>query len=360
MRNKIKNLSFPKRFLARLTFINIVVITALVGVSGWSIYNTACVLADGLTTMTNDNQTLFEKTLLQYLLFFSITTIFIGSLAHFYLTKKLINPVQEIILSMKKMKQGEYPSQINVKAKGELAELISQFNDLVQQLKSNEEQRRKLVSDLSHEFRTPLSNLSGYLKALQTGVIDGDQKLYQSLNEETNRLIHLVEQMELLKEWNYVSSQTFMEKSSVQIKTLVEKSIEMFKWTLLETNIKVNVDIEPSMLTVNSEALIQVISNLMDNAINYYEGTGPIIIKGTNLKTEYILTITGPGKRITEHDRQRIFERFYRTDHSRSRDSGGTGLGLAISKEIIEQHKGKIDVSSKNNVHTFWVTLPKD
>jgi len=351
---------FPKQFIVRLTFINILVITALVSVSGWAIYNTACVLADGLVTMTNEKQNLFEKTLLQYLLFFSISTIIFGSFAHYYLTKKLIHPLQKIIFSMKKMKQGEYPSRIKVKEKGEIGELISHFNDLVQQLKSNEEQRQKLVSDLSHEFRTPLSNLNGYLKSLQSGVIDGDKKLYQSLYEETNRLIHLVEQMELLKEWDRVSSQTFMEKSQVQIKTLVEKSIEMFKWTLLETNIKVNVDIEPSMLTVNSEALIQVISNLMDNAINYYEGTGPIIIKGTNLKTEYILTITGPGKRITEHDRQRIFERFYRTDHSRSRDSGGTGLGLAISKEIIEQHKGKIDVSSKNNVHTFWITLPKE
>lgn len=350
----------PKQFLFRLTYINIMVITAFIGLSSWAIYNTACVLADGLVAMSNPKQAQFEATLLQYLWIFSISTIIIGSLTHFYLTKKLIHPLRELIYSTKKMKKGEYPNPITVSSEGEIGELISHFNDLVRQLEANEQHRQKRFSDLSHEFRTPLSNLTGYLCALQSGVIEGDEKLYHSLHEESKRLVHLVEQMEQLKEWDHVSNQIFTEKSPVNMTKLVEQLVEVFSWVSRQANIKVNVDVASSVIMVNSGAIAQVISNLIDNAIRYYEGTGPITIKGINLQSEYKLFVTGPGKSISLADQERIFERFYRTDHSRSLELGGSGLGLAISKEIIEHHGGMIGVTSKENLHTFWFRLPKE
>ena len=349
----------PKQFLFRLTFINILVIAAFVGLSSWAIYNTACVLADGLTSMSNQKQAQFETTLFQYLWIFSISTIIIGSLIHFYLTKKLIHPLKELISSTKRLKQGEYPNPIQAKSDGEIGELISHFNDLIKQLEDNELHRQKLVSDLSHEFRTPLSNLKGYLRALQSGVIQGDEKLYQSLFNESKRLIHLVEQMEQLKEWDHVSTQSFSEKSLVQIEKIVEQSIEMFRWAIEQEDINMQVDVAPSIIKLNSGAISQVISNLLDNAIRYYEGSGSITIKGIDSQSEYRLSIAGPGKSLSIDEQERIFERFYRVDHSRSREYGGSGLGLAISKEIIEHHRGKIGVISEENVHTFWFSLPK-
>ncbi|WP_156288861.1 sensor histidine kinase [Oceanobacillus salinisoli] len=301
-----------------------------------------------------------DHRLFQYLWIFSISTITIGSLTHFYLTKKLIHPLRELIHSTKKMKQGEYPTPIEIKPEGEIGELMSHFNDLVKQLEANEKHRQKLVSDLSHEFRTPLSNLNGYLRALQSSVIEGDEKLYQSLYEESKRLIHLVEQMEQLKEWDHLSSQIFSEKSPVNIKKLVEQSVEMFRWTSEQAKIKVQVDVAPSLVTVNSGAITQVISNLLDNAIRYYEGTGPIMIEGKNLESEYVLCVIGPGKPISVEGQERIFERFYRTDYSRSREFGGSGLGLAISKEIIGHHRGIIGVTSEENVHTFSFRVPRE
>lgn len=335
------------------------VITVFVGLSSWAIYNTACVLADGLVSMSNQKQAQFEATLFQYLWIFSISTITIGCLTHFYLTKKLIHPLRELIYSTKKMKQGEYPDPITGKTEGEIGELISHFNDLVKQLEVNEQNRQKIVSDLSHEFRTPLSNLSGYLQALQSGVIDGDEKLYQSLYVESKRLIYLVEQMEQLKEWDHISSQSFSKKSPVNMKNLVEQSVEMFHWVCRNADIKINVDVAPSVIIVNSGAIAQVISNLLDNAVRYYEGTGPITVKGRNIESEYEFCVTGPGKPISLDAQERIFERFYRTDYSRSRELGGSGLGLAISKEIMEHHRGMIGVTSKENKHTFWFRLPR-
>ncbi|MFD2627675.1 sensor histidine kinase [Oceanobacillus kapialis] len=360
MRNKLRKVLVPKQLLFRLTLINIMVITAFVGLSSFAIYNTACVLADGLISMSNQKQAQFEAILFQYLWIFSITTIVIGSLTLFYLTKKLIHPLRELIYSTKKMKQGEYPKPIKVNSNGEIGVLISQFNDLVEQLETNERNRQKLVSDLSHEFRTPLSNLSGYLRALQNSVIKGDERLYQSLYEESERLVHLVEQMEQLKEWAHVSTQNFSEKFSVEIKKLVEQSVEMFHWTSKQANIKVCINVAPSVITVNNGQITQVISNLLDNAIRYYAGTGPITITGESTGLEYKLAVTAAGKPISLDDQERIFERFYRTEPSRSRELGGSGLGLAISKEIIEHHRGRIGITSKGNVHTFWFSLPRE
>ncbi|SET48518.1 two-component system, OmpR family, sensor histidine kinase BaeS [Oceanobacillus limi] len=355
----MKNVLVPKQFLFRLTFINILVITAFVGLSSWAIYNTACVLAGGIVAMSNPKQAQFEATLLQYLWIFSISTIIIGSLTHFYLTKKLIHPLRELIYSTKKMKHGEYPKPITVKSDGEIAELVHHFNDLVKQLEENEKQRRKLVSDLSHEFRTPLSNLNGYLRALQSGVVKGDEKLYQSLYGESKRLIQLVEQMEQLKEWDYVSTLTFSKKEPIEINKLVDQSVEMFRWSMEQYNIDVEVAVEPNLVMVNSGAITQVISNLLDNAIRYYEGTGPITITGENHQSVYILSVTGPSKPISLEEQVKVFERFYRIDHSRSKELGGSGLGLAISKEIIEHHHGKIGLTSNGNVHRFWFQIPR-
>nr|WP_266095256.1 sensor histidine kinase [Gracilibacillus oryzae] len=121
---------------------------------------------------------------------------------------------------------------------------------------------------------------------------------------------------------------------------------------------KVLVKAESGIVLVNDRSISQVLSNLLDNAIRYYEGTGPLIIKGECSDSEYKFTVTGPGRAIRPEDSERIFERFYRTEHSRSREFGGSGLGLAISKEIIEQHNGKIGVQSEGNNHTFWFVLP--
>lgn len=350
----------PKQFLFRLTFINILIITAFVSLSSWAIYNTSCVLVDGFITMSDQKQAQFEATLFQYLWIFSISAIFIGSVTHFYLTKKLIHPLKELIHSTKKMSLGDYPNPIEEKSEGEIGELISHFNDLAKQLEDNEQHRRKLVSDLSHEFRTPLSNLNGYLRALESGVVEGNQELYHSLYEESKRIIHLVEQMEQLNEWDQVSKQTFSEKSAVNIKKLVEQSVEIFHLALIQADIKMHVDIQPSIITLNSGAITQVISNLLDNAIRYYEGAGPIMVKGLELQSEYKLSITGSGKPITFDEQEQVFERFYRIEASRSRALGGSGLGLAISKEIIERHQGRIGLTSKENVHTFWFSLPRE
>jgi len=313
-------------------------------------------LHDNLTAVSSQSH--FESTLFQYLWIFSISAIVIGSMIHFYLTKKLLHPLRELIASAKVMKQGEYPNPLKIESGDEIGQLSGHFNDLVTQLKANEAHRQKLVSDLSHEFRTPLSNLNGYLSALSNGVIEGDEELYQSLHKESERLVKLVEQMEQLKEWDFISNQVFSEKETVEMQLLTNQCVNMFVRTLKQEEIKIEVNVEQGLVITNNGGISQVITNLLDNAIRYYEGKGSIVITGKKLNSEYSFHVAGPGKNIPSQEQDRIFERFYRIDQSRARESGDTGLGLAISKEIIEHHNGEIGVVSDGHQHTFWFTLP--
>lgn len=348
----------PNRFLWRLSVTNTMVITAFIVLSGWSIYHAACSLADGMGAMNAQKQVQFEAVLFQYLWIFSAAAIVIGSLTHFYITRKLVEPLNKLIESTKRMKTGHYPDPINVTSKDETGELIGHFNDMVHQLKMDEEHRQKAISDLSHEFRTPLSNLNGYLNALSSGVIGGNEKLYRSLYEESQRLTDMVKQLEQLKEWESISNQTFLEKELVDMHFTIEQSVEMFHWTMENAGISVVVDSEHGVVNVDDGGIAQVIGNLLDNAIRYYQGKGPIFIKGEKRDNVYRVSIAGPGQSIPAEELDRIFERFYRTDTSRNYYSGGTGLGLAISKEIIEHHGGKVGVGSDGDLHTFWFTLP--
>ncbi|WP_102344944.1 sensor histidine kinase [Bacillus sp. Marseille-P3661] len=348
----------PNQFLWRLTFVNIFVIALFIVLSSWAIYNTACMLVDGMGAMNVQTQKQFNGTLFQYLWIFSILAILIGSVIHFYITRKLIQPLKVLIESAKDMKQGRYPDPIELNSEGEMGLFIRHFNELVLQLKNNQQHRQKLVSDLSHEFRTPLSNLNGYLNALKDGVIVGDSSLYESLYEESKRLTHMIEQLELLKEWDYLTTQTFTAKGEEDIKFIVLQTVEMFRWEMTKKGISVDLQVDSGHMNVNGDGISQVISNLVHNAIRYYEGSDSIRIVGKKADSDYWLGVSGPGQMIPAADRDRIFDRFYRVDPSRTRDTGGTGLGLAISKEIIEHHQGKIGLKSEGNYYTFWFSLP--
>ncbi|HLQ98674.1 MAG TPA: ATP-binding protein [Candidatus Dormibacteraeota bacterium] len=356
--NKGKKTLFPKQFLWRLTLLNIIIVSSFIVLSSWAIYHTACFLVDGMGSMNNGSQKPFHSTLFNYLLIFSFITIVVSSLVHFYLTKKLIHPLKELIESTKSMKQGHYPKPIETTSEDEIGELIGHFNGLAQQLINTQENREKLISDLSHEFRTPLSNLEGYLNALKSGVVEGNPRLYESLLEESKRLTKMIEQLDSLKEWNDLSLHSSIKKEDVDINVLITQAIKMFDWLLIDRGIATDIQIEHATIHAHYEGILQVISNLLDNAIYYYQGTEPITITGVKDQDVYIVSIAGPGQEIPLEHQNSIFERFYRIDPSRNRETGGTGLGLAITKEIIEQHHGKIDLNSEHNYHVFNFSLP--
>lgn len=287
-----------------------------------------------------------------------IIAVLAGSMLHFYLAKRLIKPIYRLIESTKQLKRGHFPEPVEVYKQDEIGQLVEQYNGLIIQLRTNEQQRKKLVSDLSHEIRTPLANLNGYLQALKDGNITGDAALFTSLHKESERLSQMVTQLEQIKEWDHLSGQAIARKETINLTDLLDQCAAMFKWTLKQKDISIQTDIDDRRLAVHIEGIQQVISNLLDNAIRYYEGEGNIVLTGKQLGDGYYISITGPGKPIPDNEKDDVFKRFYRMDASRSRDTGGSGLGLAIAKEIVERHHGQIGIDSTNNSNTFWFVLP--
>ncbi|MHA0856540.1 sensor histidine kinase [Paenibacillus sp. CMAA1364] len=358
--NKYLTYLMPSGFLWRLTFINILVIVAAIAISSWAVYNTACFLVAGAGALDAQRQQQFNSTLLEYLWIFMTMAAVVGSVLHFYLIKHLIKPIRSLIQSTEQLKLGIYPEPVEVYKRDEIGQLVIQYNGLISQLQTNEQQREKLVTDLSHEIRTPLSNLEGYLQALKDGDIIGDQLLFASLYQESRRLSKLVEQIEQLKEWDYISAQSIVKKEPHEIKDLLIQSVAMFERAWEQKNVSIQLEVESCNLTIHIEGIQQVISNLIDNAIRYYEGNGPIILTGKKQERDYYISITGPSKPIPAKEREKVFRRFYRLESSRNRMNGGSGLGLAISKEIVErQHQGAIGIETAINSNTLWILLPR-
>lgn len=348
----------PKGFLWKLTLLNTVIIVGAIALSSFAVYHTACFLVEGIGDLGEQRQQQFNATLFQYLWIFSIIGITTGGLLHFYLTKKLFRPIKKLIASTEQLKRGEYPDEIVASSQDEVGELIRQYNGLLQQLQANEHERQRLVSDISHEIRTPLSNLSGYLHALKTGLIEGDKELFHSLSEEANRLAQLINQLELLKEWNSIITKKITKKQLVDISEQINQCVAMFNWKLMRSDIPVKVGAERQEMMLHVEGIQQVLNNLLDNAIRYYTGNGPIVITGIKEDSDYLISFSGPSINIPLKDRDKLFERFYRPEASRNRETGGSGLGLAIVKEIIERHRGQVGVETKEEITTFWVKIP--
>src|SRR5690606_25292929 len=349
----------PTGFLWRLTFLNTIVVVMVTVISGGAIYNTACFLAEKVGDLNISQQQRFNQILLNYLWILMITVAFTGSILHFYLIKRFIKPIRSLIQSTEELKLGNYPNPVKVYKNDEIGQLTQQYNELIAQLKTNEQQRNRLITDISHEIRTPLSNLNGYLLALKDGDIKGDEALFASLHQESNRLSQMIVQLEQLKELDHLSVQTIVEKETTDIKPILLQCVAMFERTLEQKKIPLLLEVESYSLDIHVVGIQQVISNLLENAIRYYKGEGPILLKGVKQGVDYRIMVTGPSEPIPEIERENVFRRFYRLDSSRSRMTGGSGLGLAISKEIIERHhQGEIGINTTTTSNTFWIVLP--
>src|SRR5699024_6960872 len=176
--SQYKKRSFiPKGFLWQITFLNIFVIVLAISLSGLAIYNTACYLVEGIGALPAQRQQQFNATLYQYLLVFTIIGILLSSVLHFYFTKRLVGPIKQLNEATEILKKRAYPETIQTTSKNEVGELVTHYNELINQLKLSHAQREKLVTNLSHELRTPVANLQGYLYALKTRTIEGDSEL---------------------------------------------------------------------------------------------------------------------------------------------------------------------------------------
>jgi signal transduction histidine kinase len=240
---------------------------------------------------------------------------------------------------------------------------ISRFfaNKSIIPIKEAFDKQKQFIADASHELKTPLAVINTNVDVLLSNgedAINTQSKWLHYIKSEVERMTKLTNDLLYLTQVNY--SDIKMIYSDFNMSDTVESIILTMEAVIYENDILLDYSIEPNLTIYgNSEQIKQVVMILLDNALKYTDPNGNINL---NLKREYsniVLSLTNTGEGIPEEHLDKIFDRFYRIDKSRSRNSGGYGLGLAIAKTIVEQHGGKISVKSiLNGSTTFKVELP--
>lgn len=233
------------------------------------------------------------------------------------------------------------------------------FHDITE-LKNLEQVRKDFVANVSHELRTPVTSIKGFSETLLDGAYQDTDTLLSFLEiiqTESNRLEMLIN--DLLNLSNMERSAFHIQVEPTDMKAIIERAVETVHPKLSEKNIRIDLSLEPIMVKGDGNRLMQVIVNLLINAATYSHENTTVTVRLVKQGDQAIITVEDQGIGIEASEISRLFERFYRVDRARSRNSGGTGLGLSIVKHIIEAHQGKVEVESTVGVGTiFTVYLP--
>ena len=275
------------------------------------------------------------------------------------LSRRILRPVEALTAAARRMERGDLSQRVEVQSEDEIGELAQAFNAMANGLTRLEDLRRNMVSDVAHDLRTPLSNIRGYLEALQDGVVEPKREVVDSLHEEAMLLTRLVDDLQELALAE--AGQLRLKCQSVAPADLVNKATDAARAQAAAKGIALQADLPEDLPLVNvdPQRIGQVLGNLLSNALTHTPSGGQVIVTAKARESEVELSISDTGEGIPPEHLPYIFERFYRADKSRSRATGGTGLGLAIARQLVEAHGGRIEVESEvGQGAAFTFTLP--
>jgi signal transduction histidine kinase len=274
------------------------------------------------------------------------------------LSRRILAPVEALTAAVRRMEAGDLSQRVEVTSRDEIGELAQAFNAMADGLARLEELRRNMVTDVAHELRTPLSNIRGYLEALQDGVIEPERGIIDSLHGEAMLLNHLVDDLQdlSLAEAGHLK----LERQPVALADIVDRAVEAVRPRVEAERVTVQVDLPEDLLVdVDPQRMGQVLRNLLENALTHTPPDGEIAIAAHTEGQWVEVSVRDTGSGIAAEDLPYVFERFYRADKSRSRATGGAGLGLAIARQLVEAHGGRIWVeSTEREGSTFTFALP--
>ena len=283
-----------------------------------------------------------------------LITIFIAIL----ISNNISKPVEVVSNMANLIGGGDYDNKIDYDSNiVEIDMLIKSINNLSSKLEEQENLRKRLTTDISHELRTPLTSIQTHLEAMIDGIWEPDTERLNSVNEEVIRLTNLVNQLQNLAKFD--SEKSKLNLAKVNVKNLIMNVVYNNQGKALEKNINIECDLESIDSYLDKDKISQVIVNLLSNAIRYTNNGGKIFISSYKENNNLKIQFKDNGIGIPKENIKYIFERFYRVDESRSKNTGGIGVGLTIVKSIIDLHQGTIEVRSElNKGSEFIVILP--
>lgn len=277
--------------------------------------------------------------------------------------------MRHVIQELHYIAEGNFDHRVNFRVNTDLQKVIDSINSLVDStVKAMEEERQieqskdDLVTNVSHDIRTPLTSIIGYLGLLRSGTVKNEkdaQKYIEIAFVKANQMKSLAD--DLFEYTTVRQGNTKMSFVPVKIESMLQQVAAGFELEAEHKNIDISVEVNPTDLTidVDPEKMGRVFNNLVANALKYGTGANRIVLSAEKISTNQVeIAVANNGSEIPPESLKKVFERFYRVETSRSVETGGTGLGLAITKWIVQLHDGRIDVTSNTEWTRFKMVLP--
>ena len=290
----------------------------------------------------------------------AFVVLMISFMASSVTTMRQVQPIREMVQATRRYAECDFDIRMyDYGRKDEIGELAASFNAMAESLQQTERQRREFIANISHELKTPMTTIAGYTDGILDGTIapENERQYLQIISDESRRLSRLVRRMldvsqlqaiDPLKGGNHFDVCESMRRVLVSM----EKKIT-------DRHLDVDADIpdEPILVLGDNDLITQVIYNLLENATKFARQGSTLYLGVTTLDGKARVTVRNVGDTISAEELPLLFERFHKSDKSRSEDKDGVGLGLYIVKTILEQHHEKINVTSENGVTTFTFSL---
>lgn len=301
------------------------------------------------TTSDTSEYYQFTSLMLNIFLVSALITFAVAIVAIGIYTYYMVKPLRKIAFAAHKFGQGDFSTRVEVKSKDEIGQLADEFNNMAESLSSSENIRRSFIANVSHELKTPMTTIAGFIDGILDGTIPPEKQNYylKIVSDETRRLSRLVRSMLDLSKID--SGELKLNYQHFDLVSTTISALVTFEAEIDRKNIEIRglEDIESVYIDGDTDLLHQVVYNLIENAVKFVNDGGYIqfIINDLPDKTEFSIINSGHG--IDKNDLALVFDKFYKTDKSRSIDKKGMGLGLYLVKTIIGLHGGKITVSSE-------------
>jgi signal transduction histidine kinase len=307
----------------------------------------------------SETHAMFVASVHSYLIDASIIAAVLAALLSFLLTRTVLRPLSQMNAVTQRVAAGDYTARVEVRSADEVGQLGDAFNSMADNLEKIERLRRTMVVDLAHELRTPLTSLRGYLEAMDDGVVTPSTETLQILQEEIMRLVRLVESLNQLTKAD--AARAYLQRQEVDLRALIGQALELDRFQFGSRGIDVETAFPDTPLRVNADRdkLFQVLRNLTQNAWQYTPQGGRLAVAVAERPGAVTVSFANSGAGLSDEDLPLMFERFYRAEKSRSRESGGAGIGLAIVKELIEAHGGAVGAARDGDDVRFWFSIPR-
>jgi two-component system sensor histidine kinase AdeS len=285
--------------------------------------------------------------------------LLVGIVVGRWLAARISDPVHRVAAAARRVAAGDRTVRVTVTGHGagETHQMIADFNMMAREMERSEREMRESIAAIAHELRTPLTVLRGRLQGMADGVFEPDAKGIKGLIFQTNALAQIIEDLRTLS--LAMSGRLVMRPTMIDLAAEAGQTIDAFSPELANAGIVAERDLKPVRLAADGARLRQILLALLDNARRYAASGALVRVETGSDRNGVFLRVLDRGPGIAANDAERLFQRFWRADDSRSRDSGGTGLGLAVVKAIAEAHGGRACASPRDGGGAcFEVRLP--